>query len=480
MWAYDDDGGRGRRTRDLPRTAAGPSRSSAAYYYDDAYDRPTYSSSRYQQPDSQPSSSHRSHRRKSVPAADLSEPKSSRHANVVASDDGSEFYRRSTRDPYAYPERTSRHDAEGKSGDRNKKFREKRGTYETDEMQNLRRAKSHSPRRAAREVEAARNPSPPTTKSTWGGADAADLYGRSSSKKSSKVPQKYYDTDPYTADYGSSRGRDAGAYDYTSAGMPRPPMGGAATASAAAPEEKPSKHSRRSKHHHSNANPYEDDYAATAASYDRGGAAAAAYPVDEKPSRHRSHHSSAKPRDDPVDPYAAASSSPRGRHRGEVADYEDPYGGGARSAPPPSRKNRQSMPPRTRSRYDGAGEADAGPGGDYGEDPYYNPTPRRRAVSVHHGGGYYGDRYGSDPGRERRAPQQYYDDERYGGARASPGGSPGAGGAGVGRTSSKKEKGKQWQKQAGKLFMTHAVPVIKKEAVPFLTKAAQAYFEQKR
>ena len=34
--------------------------------------------------------------------------------------------------------------------------------------------------------------------------------------------------------------------------------------------------------------------------------------------------------------------------------------------------------------------------------------------------------------------------------------------------------------QAGKLFMTHAVPVIKKEAVPFLTKAAQAYFEQQK
>lgn len=483
MWAYDDDLGRGRRARDLPRSSAGPSRS-AAYYYDDACERPTYSSSRYQQPDSQsqPSSSHRSHRRKSVPAADLGEPtksSSSRHANVIASDDGSDFYRRTTRDPYAYLERTSRHDVEAKTGDRSRKFREKRGTYETDESQNLRRAKSHSPRRAARDVEASRNPSPPTTKSAWGD-EAADAYGRTTSSKkssSSRMPQQYYDTDPYATDYANYRDRNAGGYDYTSAGMPRPPMG--AAPSVAPPEEKSSKHSRRSKNHHSSA---EDDYAAaTAAGYDPRGAAAA-YAVDEKPSRHRSHHSS-KPRDDPVDPYAAQSR--RGRHRGVpptsggLEDYDDPYA--SRSAPPPRAKQRQSVPPRTRSRYDGLGEGAEVPAGDYGEDPHYNPAPsRRRAASVNHGGGYYGDRYGSDPGKGRRErPQQYYDDDRYD-ARGSPGAGGSPNGAPPGRSSSKKEKGKQWQKQAGKLFMTHAVPVIKKEAVPFLTKAAQAYFEQKR
>lgn len=483
MWAYDDDLGRGRRTRDLPRSSAGPSRSTA-YYYDDTYDRPTYSSSRYQQLDSQPqpSSSHRSHRRESVTEADLGEPtksSSSRHANVIASDDGSDFYRRTTRDAYAYPERTSRHDIEAKTGDRSRKFREKRGSYEMDESQNLRRAKSHSPRRAAREVEASRNPSPPTAKSAWG-EEAADAYGRttSSKKSSSKAPQQHYDTDPYATDYAKYRDRNAGGYDYTSAGMPRPPMG--AASSAAPPEEKPSKHSRRSKHHHSSA---EDDFAAaTAPDYDLRGAAAA-YAVDEKPSRHRSHHSS-KPRDDPVDPFATQSR--RGRHRGVPPtaggpeDYYDSYT--SRSAPPPRAKQRQSMPPRTRSRYDGLGEGAEGAGVDYGEDSYYNPaSSRRRAASVNHGAGYYGDRHGSDPGKGRRErPQQYYDDDDRYDARGSRGAGGSPSGGPPGRSSSRKEKGKQWQKQAGKLFMTHAVPVIKKEAVPFLTKAAQAYFEQKR
>lgn len=478
MWAYEEDG-RGRRTRDLPRSSAGPSRS-AAYYYDDAYDRPTYSSSRYQQPDSQPqSSSYDRHRRKSVPAADLGDPKSSRRANVVASDDGSDYYRRTTRDPYAYPERASRHDVEHKTSDKSKKFREKRGTWEEDESQNLRRAKSYSPKRAAREAEAAQNP---TAKSAW--ADDTEAYGRTTDKKS-RAAQQYYDADPYAADYGKSRDRHAGAYEYTSAGMPRPPMG--AAASAAPAEEKHSKHSRRSgreKQYHTSS-PYDDDYAT--AGYDR--SAAGAYAVDEKPSR-RSHHSSkaredvdekpsrrshhsSKARED-VDPYAT---QPRGRHRGappaaEAADaYEDPYG---RSAPPPRAKHRQSMPPRTRSRYENI-DADDGLSGGYEDSPYHNAAPRRRAASVNHGA-YYGDadRYASDPGRERRG--QYYDDDRYG--RSSSGGSPGA--AAAGGSSANRKKGKQWQKQAGKLFMTHAVPVIKKEAVPFLTKAAQAYFEQKR
>lgn len=462
MWAYDDDGGRGRRTRDLPRSSAGPSsRSAANYYYDDAYDRPAYSSSRYQDSQPQRSSHHDRHRRKSVPVADLGEPSksaSSRHANVIASDDGSEFYRRATRDPYAYPERSSRHDSEQKTSDRDRKFREKRGSWEEDEMKNHRRAKSYSPKRAAREAE-----------------EEADPYGRTtSSKKSSRTPQQYYEQDPYSTDYAAkTRGRDAGGYDYTSAGMPAPPMGG-----TAAEEEKPSKHSRRK--HHSSSNPYEDDNAATAAGYGAAGAAGAYAAAEEKPSRHRSHHSSKAARGDPVDPYATSSS--RGRHRGVAAeDYEDPYG--SRSAPPPSRKHRQSMPPRTRSRYGEEDPYGGAAGGDYdgANDPYYSTAPpRRRAASVNHGGaGYHGDRYASD--RERpRGGQSYYDDDyRYGG-RGSPGSGGSPSGAAGGGPSSKKQKGKQWQKQAGKLFMTHAVPVIKKEAVPFLTKAAQAYFEQKR
>lgn len=415
MWAYDDDLGRGRRARDLPRSsAAGPSR----YYYDD----PPYSSSspRYQQPDSQPaaSSSHRSRRRTSVPPADLPEPtsksSSSRRANVVASDDGSDFYRRSTRDPFAYPERSSRHDVEAKTSDRSRKFREKRGTYDTDESENWRRAKSHSPRRAAaRDVDASRNPSPPTAKSAWAD-NPADAYGRTASST-----KKSYD--PYAAEYAKYK-------DYTA---------------AAPPEDKSSKHARRAKYC------ADDDYAAAG--------------YDDRPPRHRS----SKPRDDPVDPYGTQSH--RGRYRGGGPDeYDDPYA--SRSAPPPRAKHRQSLPPRTRSRYDGY---DEGPEGrrDYGDDSYYNqPAPsRRRAAS------------GSDPGRVRRErPQQYYGDDRY-----EARGSPGAGGSPSGapppaRTSSRKEKSKQWQKQAGNLFMTHAVPVLKKEAVPLLTKAAQAYFENSK
>lgn len=70
-------------------------------------------------------------------------------------------------------------------------------------------------------------------------------------------------------------------------------------------------------------------------------------------------------------------------------------------------------------------------------------------------------------GNPRRS--QYHDDA-YGRS----------GGTGSGDGSRKDKKGKKWPKQAGQLFMTHAVPVIKKEAVPFLTKAAQAYIEQQR
>lgn len=70
-----------------------------------------------------------------------------------------------------------------------------------------------------------------------------------------------------------------------------------------------------------------------------------------------------------------------------------------------------------------------------------------------------------------------------GAARTSVGGGGGSGaaaGAAGASKSSNANKQKKWGKQAGKLFMTHAVPVIKQEAVPFLTKAAQAYMEGKK
>lgn len=91
-----------------------------------------------------------------------------------------------------------------------------------------------------------------------------------------------------------------------------------------------------------------------------------------------------------------------------------------------------------------------------------------------------GSRYADyDVPDSRRA---YRGDDRPspgGAARTSVGGGGGGAAAGASK-SSNANKQKKWGKQAGKLFMTHAVPVIKQEAVPFLTKAAQAYMEGKK
>lgn len=518
MWAYED--GRGRRARDIPS-------SRPANYYDDAYERAPPRSSRHAYPEPQPKhSSHDRHRRKSA-MVDPEQPRPRRNThggvNVVASDDGSAFPYggNSPRDVYgsSYPGKKSRHDVEQKNSDRDRHFREKRGTYETDEAEKLRRAKSYSPRRAAREAEAPRRVSPQAPKSTWPeddyaaqvGAGAGSHHHRSSKKKSSKVPQ-YPEDDPYASYYASQapppsqapprsnkkadRGNPAGGYDYGSPSaeeMPRPPMGDHAPykssplGSHAEVNEKPSKHHRkRDKDYYGTG--YEDYAAAggggggkAGTAYDQQGggygaaaAAAAAAPApEEAPPPRRSRHS--KHHDDRAGPdeygYPPQTQG-RGRHRPPpVGDYgdADPYD----RAPPPARpRHRQSMPPQPRSQYP--------------EDPYDNPygqqsaAPRRRATSVNYG---RQDRYGGGGGGDPRrgGGDQYYDDG-YGRGGGSPSGSSGSnninkrpGGGGGGN-----KKGKAYAQQAGKLFMTHAVPVIKKEAVPFLTKAAQAYFEQQK
>lgn len=454
--------------------------------------------------------------------------------NVVASDDGSGYPpyggAGAAADVYgsSYPGKKSRHDVEHKTGDRDRRFREKRGTWETDEAENLRRAKSYSPRRAAREAEAAAAPrrvSPQAPKSAWPGEDdyaaaagagaGGSHHHHRSSKKgggSSKVPQ-YYDEDPYASYYASQAappprsGRDKkkadrggggapapapSAYDYAPSAedMPRPPMGEHAPykssplGGSAYPEaaEKPSKHHRSSKrekdYYGSGIGGYEDAYTAAppkaGTSYDRAGyggaAAAAAEEIPPRRSRHSKHHDdrgagAAAGMDEYGYPQQAA---PRGRHRGGVGDYgdADPYD----RAPPSSRpRHRQSMPPQPRSAY---------PGGDdpYDADPYGQAAPRRRATSVNYGRGRDRDRYGGGGG------DPYYDDGygRGGGSPSGSGGSGGAGGAAAAGGKKGNKKSKAYAQQAGKLFMTHAVPVIKKEAVPFLTKAAQAYFEQQK
>ncbi|KAK7721480.1 hypothetical protein SLS63_009594 [Diaporthe eres] len=505
MWAYDD--GRGHRARDIPS-------SRPANYYDDAYERAPPRSSRHAYPEPQPKhSSHDRHRRKSAMVdPEAPRPRRNTHGgvNVVASDDGSGYpygANGARGDVYgsSYPGRKSRHDVEQKTGDKDRRFREKRGTYETDEAEKLRRAKSYSPRRAAREAEVPRRVSPQAPKSTWPEDEYAAQAGaaphRRSSKKSSKAPQ-YYEDDPYASYYASQaprakksdRGGNAG-YDYAPSAeeMPRPPLGEHApykssplnNSYAEVPDEKPSKHHRkRDKDYYGNGY---DDYAAPKAgtSYDRGGgygaaaagagagaggaAAAAAAPTataaDDAPpprrSRHGKHHDDRAGADEygyPPQPQA------RGRHRPQPAgDYgdTDPYD---RAPPPAARpRHRQSMPPQSRSQYP--------------EDPYDDPygqaaaPPRRRATSVNYGNQ---DRYGGGGGGGR---DQYYDDA-YGRGGGSPSGSSGSKNKNGGGGNPK--KGKAYAQKAGNLFMTHAVPVIKKEAVPFLTKAAQAYFEQQK
>lgn len=454
MWAYDD--GRGRRTRDVPS-------SRPAYHYDDDYDRAAPRSSRavYEDPYAQaaaPPSARDRHRRKSI-HADSDEPRSSRQkaragVSVVASDDDTDHHRgRSSRDAYEslYPERTSRHDVESKTSDRNRHFRDKRGSWETGEAQNLRRAKSYSPHRAAREAEAAasQNASPRASKSGLPDDDYTQTSGHHRSSKKSRAPKQYYEEDPragYTTDPPSrSRTRDRGnnGYDYppSAAEMPRPPMGdqvpykSSHVASQVAPEEKPSKHSRRREKDYYGSG--YDDVPAKKSGHDRGRDDV----VDEPPrrSRHSKRHDD-KPRrgDAGYDP-----PTQRGRHRSQPPqdDYDDVDPHDRVQERP---RHRQSLPPRTRSGY---------PDDPYG-DAYGQSKPPRRATSMNH----------SDPRKNR-----YYDDA-YGRS----------GGSGSGGDVRRDKRGKKWPKQAGQLFMTHAVPVIKKEAVPFLTKAAQAYMEQQR
>lgn len=498
MWAYDD--GRGRRARDIPS-------SRPANYYDDAYERAPPRSSRHAYPDPLPKhSSHDRHRRKSA-LVDPEEPRPRRNThggvNVVASDDGSAY-------PYggggdgargdiygsSYPGRKSRHDVEYKNDDSNRRFREKRGTWETDEAEKLRRAKSYSPKRAAREAEAApRRVSPQAPKSSWPedeyAAQAAGLgsqqHHRSSKKGSKGGAHQYYDEDPYASYYASQappprgkksdRGGNAAYGDYATPSakdMPPPPMGDHApykssplNSSYPEADEKPSKHHRKRDNKDYYGTGY-NDYAAPKAntSYDRGGYGAAAAAAEETPprrSRHSKHHDDRGAAAGMDSEYGYPPQA-RGRHRAAPAgggggDYgdTDPY-----DRAPPRPRHRQSMPPQPRSQY---------PADDPYDDPYAQAAPRRRATSVNYGRGG-GDRYGG--GRD-----QYYDDG-YGRGGGSPSGSSGAGAAGAAGGKKGNKKSKAYAQQAGKLFMTHAVPVIKKEAVPFLTKAAQAYFEQQK
>lgn len=431
MYAYDT--APSRRSRDVPPSSSSRYRDTGLY----DYAQPARSSKRYQDPEPSAPAAYDRHRRKSVPV-NVDEGRPSRRANVVASDDG-----RGSWDVYgsAYPERSSRHDAETKTSDRNRKFREQRRGYETEEAENLKRAKSYSPRRAAREADLPRNASPQApSKSAWANNDAyaADPY-RSSTKKGRG--QQYYGEDPY-AGRGSSRDQGMGGKDYlygsSPAGMPRPPAGdytsykSSPLSSAGGSDEKVHKHSReprtREKPSHSAAYPDYDPY--------------------EAPRRTRSAR---VPNEKPgYDEYGYAAPS-RSRDRPVPSrDYDDPYDRASRS------RQRQSVPPQARSRYPDM------------DDDY--AAPPRRAASMNQGRYADYDLPGKQPA--------YRDERPVPSARTNVNASAAAPGAAG--SASKNGKQKKWGKQAGKLFMTHAVPVIKQEAVPFLTKAAQAYMEQKR
>lgn len=433
---YSYDARPSRRSRDVPPSSSSRYRDTGLY----DYAQPARSSKRYQDPEPI-SSSYDRHRRKSVPV-NLDEGRSSRRANVVASDDG-----RGSRDVYgsAYPERSSRHDAEAKTSDRHRQFREQRRGYETEEAANLKRAKSYSPRRAARELDVPRNASPQApSKSAWAddGYVAADPY-RPSTKKGRG--QEYYGEDPYTRregarDHGMA-GKDYLMYGTSPAGMPRPPAGDYAPykssplSSAGDADEKLHKHRReprgRDKPSHGSAYPEYEAY--------------------EPPRRARSARvAEEKPR---YDDYGYGAPS-RGRDRPPpTRDYEDPYDRTSRG------RQRQSVPPpQSRSRYP------------ENDDTY--GAPPRRAASMNQGrhGDYYDD---------TRSKKAYADDRAGSGSGARTNATAGGTASGAAGSASR-AKQKQWGKQAGKLFMTHAVPVIKQEAVPFLTKAAQAYMEQKK
>ncbi|KAF3766443.1 hypothetical protein M406DRAFT_351493 [Cryphonectria parasitica EP155] len=425
MWSYDN--GSSRRSRDNPP-------SSSRRYYGPVYDQPYYDDG----PLASSVPSYDRHRRKSVPVnSTLDETRQPRRAAVIASDDGFDkpFARSGLADPYSGA--SSRHDVEAKTSDRHRHFRDKRGTYEIDEGQNLRRAKSYSPHRAAREAEAPRRVSPDaTSKSGWQEADYAAPARRSSTRKGREQQQQYYDEEP-SAKYGKPQDRARTAYDYGGGAMGStiptardyPPYKSSplTSSSRAAPEEKVGKHSRgRDKTYYQDPSP--------------------SYAEAEPPRRdRRGRHAEDRPswEDDGYPPRSRAKQRPP-----PADDYEDPY------ASAPRQRHRQSVPPQARSRHE-----------DPSEDPY--APPRRRATSASQGA--YGG-YNNPDARDRR----YQDDDGYGSYGASGGAQAGPGG------SRKKDKSKKIGKQAGKLFMTHAFPVIKQEAVPFLTKAAQAYFESSR
>lgn len=481
---YDD---RRRGGRDIPP-------SSSSRYYDSLYAQPSRSVPRHAPvPEAaEPDHHHRRHRRKSVGDEALGGRPSHRKskATVVPSDDGVGYGGAA-----AYPEApTSRHDVEAKTGDGHKRFRDKRGGYETDEAQHM-RSKSYSPRGAEREVDQHRHASPQVPpKSAW--ADDAqhapenDLHrsATTGSKKSRHTPQ-YYDEDAaLRSRHSKSRDYGAAGHDYTTAtGMPRPPMGDYSpyaasphSSSRGSDEKVGKKHHRETPYHgtgygqpeadpaepprHSRHHRPAEDRAAAAAAYHDDRHAAQPPPARGEP---RGRHRQAPPPESLDDPYAAAAAAPpkphppRARHQRAPPPADNPYDPYDR-APPPRARQRQSMPPQGRSRYADGYESDAyGAGG---------PPPHRRAKSVNHreprhagGGDERAPRGGGSPALDPAATAGMTSSQKKAAHKAA-----------------KAEKGKKIGKQAGKMFMTHAFPVIKQEAVPFLTKAAQAYFEQQK
>lgn len=467
---YDD---RRRPARDMPP-------SSSARYYDTLYAQPSSRTApRYAGLDpADPSSSSsapydRHHRRRGSVDESATRP-SRRTPKVVASDDGW-----GSHDTPHHHRRSSRHDVETKNGEGHRRFREKRSGYEEDEAQNLRRAKSHSPRRAAREAEEPRRASPQAQaapKSSWAatGDDYAAAAGagaglhRSATTGRKPRAEQYYDDD--IPRVGRSKARDRG-YEYSTAApaVPRPSIGDyppyrttpPPTSSRDADEKLGGKqhrgHDARSRER--GEKPYHSaaGVASAYSQYDP--------PIAPEPPR-RGRHADDYPLS--AQPSSSSQPAPRMRHHQHRApppdDYDDPYD---RAAPPSrsARQQRQSVPPpQARSRYED----------DYEQDPS-DPPPRRRATSMSQGGPGRGA-YDAG-GRERR----YYDERPGRSSTTAAGMGREGGGAASGAYDNKgREKGKKIGKQAGKLFMTHAFPVIKQEAVPFLTKAAQAYFEQKR
>ncbi|PSR78136.1 hypothetical protein BD289DRAFT_444344 [Coniella lustricola] len=487
MWAYDTPSSR------RPRDSMPPS-SSRRYYnslYDTQpapYDPVTTSSAAAAAPSGEAGLYDRSSssRRRSVPVYidqqqqqnDPSRHHSSssssarhRHANVVASDDGWDRagYAATMRGASAHAPYTragsSRHDVEARTNERDRYFRDKRGNYDTGEADNLmRRAKSHSPdrRRAP-----ARDASPGAVPRTRWQDDEDYLAGRgrggAAAAAATAAAQRNYGQDP-VADYTArSRGAGgvAGGYEYggSLAGVA---AGYGAAAAAAAPEgidERSGKHARgREKPYYGGYDVYPEREAPRRERERRGRRAdEEAGHVPRSSARHAGRSRAAAP---PPPPPAAAAD-----------DYGDDYDAYGRPQP----RYRQSVPPQFRSRYDDDMGAQ--------QDPYDAP-PRRRATSVSHGGGHGGrkaEREAPVPrsGRYRGEEDDYAPPSRTRGGGGGGYTSDGYGGAGT-SSARKRERGKSVGKQAGKLFMTHAFPVIKQEAVPLLTKAAQAYFEQRK